>query len=426
MQRSKLLVDCWKQISCSYCGCIYRRRVSCTKVGKAETQAEADAKATQMAIDYLESRVDIWPCPYCGHQQPEMVGSLRFRWHAFLLLASFAWIGPMLLDYHGLTPRWATIALLIALATVVIGLHWWLSTRFPNNYALRNKMQATFMVRNFMIWMDQSPNRKDGDWLYPDSIRPGKTFWILIAASVLSWTLFATSDVVRWTQGWPTNKSWHPEVVGPGDSAWLFLPTSIQCLKGHWTGHAQAMLEDVAAPGVFVPIHASTRVDEWGHTIQVDRNQSNSTRQLWIRIHLPDDAKWAGKNVRVHLAINTAFPVMDFNQQQFLVHQQAAQHQAELVLAPSHAGSTYWVLWYAGVLLPFVVLLATELYCVGCAYQLMHGGGSARVYRVNQPSPETPTDVDDVVPQPDAKDDNAFREERYPRRRTDGTTDEHG
>lgn len=414
MQRAKLVVECWKEINCCYCGCIYRRRVSSTKHGKAETQAEAEAKATQAAIDYLEQRIDVWPCPHCGNQQPEMVGSLRFTWHVVVLLASFAWIGPMLLEYHGLTPRWVAVLLLILLACVVMVLQLWVSTRFPNYYAFRNKIQATNLIRMHLIWISQGGSRKEGDLQWPDSIRPDKMFWSLLVASMLCWPLFGACDALRWTQGWPSNPTWHPEVIGPGDSGWVFLPTSIQCLKGHWTGQANAMLEDLAAPGVLTPIHASTRVDEWGHTIQVDRNESNSTRQLWVRIHLPDDEKWADKKVRVHLSMIAAFPVMDWNQREFRVQQQAAQHQQEIQLAPSGAGTKFWLTWYASSLLPFLVLLGMQLYSAGRAYQLKHSTRSGRVYPVKETIPDLASDEDIDVPPP-SKDDTSFREERYPR-----------
>ena len=414
--RAKLCVACWKHITCSYCGCEYRRRVSSTKLGKGATQEEADTHATEAAVKYLRRRVDVWPCPYCGNQQPEMVGSLRFTALFLLLIASFTWAAPLALEYTGLVPRSVAVLLLILFSALLIAALSWIITRYPNNSAAANKMRATNMIRLMQVWVDRGPNRKDGDWDWPASIAPGKPFWPLVIAFVFSLMLFATSDMLRWSQGWPANSGWRPEVVGPGDSAWVFLPTTIQSLKGYWTGNASALLEVEDAPGVFVPIRATTRVDEWGHTIQVNQGESNATRNLWVRLHLPDDPKLAGKRVRVHVAINVAYPVLDWNQREFRVRQDGFQHQEDLQLAPVRAGTTFWTAWYAGTLLPFAALMVLQLYCVGRAYRLKHSGGSARVVPCNQPQPETSDDDDfrDVPPAP--KKDTSIREDGYGRR----------
>src|SRR5258708_343564 len=91
---TKLNVACWKQITCVYCGCQFRRRVTATMKGRGATIADAEADATEIAVAYLQQRADVWPCPHCGKLQPEMVGARRLTWHVLILLASFAWVGP--------------------------------------------------------------------------------------------------------------------------------------------------------------------------------------------------------------------------------------------------------------------------------------------------------------------------------------------
>ena len=410
-------VACWKRYTCCYCGCQFRRRVHATMKGTGATLERAEANATDNVVRFLQQHIEQWPRPHCGQFQPEMIGSLRLTWHLLILLASGAWVGALLLDYYGLAPRWLAATLLLALAALLIVAHWWIGKRYPNNYAAANKRRTDFQIKTLELSVDRGPNRKDGDWQFPDSIRLGKWFWRLLIASVLSLLLIGACDAMRLTQDWPVNENWRPEVVGPGDSAWVFLPRTIQSLNGHWTGDANAVLEVVDAPGVFVPIRATTRNDQWGDRIQVSSGASNSTRHLWVRIHVPDDEKLAGKKVRVQMTANVVFPFLEWNQHHFGLRQDVAQHQEEIQLGPTRAGLWFSIAWHAGTVIPFVLLLALQLYFVGRAYRLKRSDGLATVVPCNQP--DLDLDQDDELPPPPQK-GTSFREERFPRRSSNG------
>jgi hypothetical protein len=304
-------------------------------------------------------------------------------------------------------------------SVVLIAAHTWTIMRFPNNLAEANRIRANNQVRHFLIWIDRGPDRKENERQAPESIQPGNTFWTLLVAFLVSLTLFVSCDVLRWVQGWPSNAGWRPEVIGPGDSAWVFLPKTIQSLKGHWNGQADALLETTDAPGVFIPVAASTRTDGWGHMIEVKQGESNSTQHLWIRIQMPDDPKLAGKKVRVHMALNVAFPVLDWNQHQFHIRQDAVEHIEEIDMAPSGAGTTFWLAWYAGTIFPYMVLLALQFYCMSRAYHLKLYAGTSEVTPCDQPTPPPEEEADDALPPAAPQEDGtSIREERYPRRST--------
>src|SRR5207244_2767391 len=105
-------------------------------------------------------------------------------------------------------------------------------------------------------------------------------------------------------------------------------------LDGHWTAESNATLEMLDAPGVFIPLNTNTHNEDWGNHISVERAaEKNKSTRLWMSIELPEDTRLEGKKVRVHMAMNVAFPVLEVNKHVFSVREKAIHHEEELELA---------------------------------------------------------------------------------------------
>src|SRR5436309_598968 len=79
--RATVKYKCWKQHTCSGCGCVYRYLMERQGTGQGGTREAAGAAADAQGIKALTTQVDQQPCPHCGIHQPDMVGASRGKVH---------------------------------------------------------------------------------------------------------------------------------------------------------------------------------------------------------------------------------------------------------------------------------------------------------------------------------------------------------
>ncbi len=210
--------------------------------------------------------------------------------------------------------------------------------------------------------------------------RTGIAFWLMLLVALGSLVLLPTCKVVRRWNAWPANPGWVPEVIGPGDASWVYTKKTIHSLQGHWTGNATATLEPLDQKGKSIPVQATTRSDNWGDLIRLERGEEAKRSTVWVSIRAPDEPSLAGKECRVLVLITIAYPELDLlRKDQFLIKEEFVQHTEVIQLAPRGAGSTFLFAWYAGMLLPLIPLLVLQLFCLLRADHLKRAGAAKTV-----------------------------------------------
>src|SRR5262249_28219294 len=156
---------------------------------------------------------DLSPCPHCWSYQPDMIGTMRLWWHIGVSFATAAWLGPLILVYEGF-PRWLAIGGTSILAIGIIKAHCWIRLRHPKG--LKGHLKRQMILDEVRVVSGSA--RDQSKWRNPESLRAGAVLQISVVLAIASLALFGASDALLWITGWPTNRAWHPEVAGPGDS----------------------------------------------------------------------------------------------------------------------------------------------------------------------------------------------------------------
>jgi hypothetical protein len=396
---SKLKVSCWKERTCCSCGRQYKYFFSQWRLGHGRSPDDADVDAVEKYVAALDKETDLSPCPNCGRYQPEMIGSLRFRWHGLLMLATALWIVPLLIASLGMMPRWLAMVLTANLAIALLLVHALIQSIYPNHGTQANKTRAASLMKQDRVRLLPEASDKT-EAVPPAAPRTGGVFWLMLLVALGSLILLPTCEVVRRWNAWPVNPGWVPEVVGPGDGTWIYTKKTIHSLQGHWTGSAAATLEPLDQKGKSIPVQAATRDDNWGNFISFKPGEEAKRSTVWVSIRVPDDARLEGKECRVLVAMTIAYPEIDpLRKDQFLIKEEFVQHTEVVQLAPRGAGSTFLFAWYAGMLLPLMPLLILQMYCLLRADHLKRAGNVKTV--VSSPKRlKDEADMDEPLPPP--------------------------
>ena len=368
--QARLQVECWKEWRCVNCSRQYRYLFTQGRLGHGDTSEAAEVDAVEKCVKAMENRVDVCPCPNCGHCQPEMIGKVRFVWHGLALLAMLGWLVLAIMAGTGEMNRILGLVLIAVMAVLIPAAHALINSLFPNCWANSNKIRANTLMRNGRVWLSPDAAPEEPARVNPD--RPSAAFFSLLALICLA--SISAGDVVRIWNDWPSNAAWTPEVVGPGNKAWIYLPRTIQSVQKYWSGTVSATLEPVDEPGKRIPTFATTRTTQWGGTIRVKPSGESTTSTLWVQIRVPDDVKLEGKAMRVHVTLRVSYPQMDQVRRGFVVVEEIVEETALLQLAPSQAGATFQAAFLTGLLVPLALVVLVQLYSLWVANRLQKVG----------------------------------------------------
>ena len=342
-------VRCWKQHTCVACGgqfsYLFLRKV----VGTASTPAAATAAAEANAKKKLASDVDSHPCPNCGIYQPDMIGSRRAQWQAWLFaLSAVAALALFILSVtHVLQDDVFVPAAAVILAAFGL-LQFFVDARRPNRDLTANLQLALRSMERGVLRLDKPGQARlglDGPWR-PQGSLLGPAAFVSCLVALLA---ILSPSVVRDSQGWPFNRACYPPVVGPGDSTCFYMKQSLQSVKGYFRGMAKATARDIdGGPEFAVAAHSSDA--DWGQTIQVKSEEKASNSRLWVKLDLPDKAGLAGKQLQCNVILAATFPKIDPAGNSFHVEHQTFEDALPLHLGPPHSGRTYQKIWWCGTL----------------------------------------------------------------------------
>jgi hypothetical protein len=369
---STIDVNVWKEHTCVSCGTVFRYLFKRKKTGQGGNPQAAERAAHKAVIKALEHEVDMQPCPGCGLYQPDMIAIQRSRRHwwvfwiglAVLLVVAFLAL-PGIEVFSFSMASWV-----LAFCGVVLGVaHLGIDLGNPNANLQVNHRLARERESRGDLWVPRDVEAEDFE---PSD--PGRGIGVghlagyaLLGVGVLA--LLAPA-LLKLAMGWPSNPEWVPEVVGPGDEAYIWFPKKIGCVKGLWNGTATVGVANARELGLNLPtLSATTKTDSWGNTISVKSSEKNSHPRLWVRVHLPNDPNLVGKTLKLNLSLAVRYPVAQGNR--FSTTQETVGHQATLQVSKAGAGKTFKSAWWACLLMGLTLLL-------GCSVLLALASSSYR------------------------------------------------
>jgi hypothetical protein len=325
------------------------------KIGAGDTQESARLMAEDNARKALRFEAELRPCPTCGFYQPEMVAGSRYRCHrlvfpAFTIALFFGGLGLVLglvlpATHLAVTtaPPWA------AAAVIGIGLlaHLIIDAWNPNRSLAANREAAQLHLDAGVVELVE----KGDKWMASEpptgvACRPARQF-ALYALMLFALLLTSTSEVLRFTRDWPTNKDCSPIVAGPGDSVKVYLPTTITCVKGYWHAGGRAEILNADDLGVARPLQLTSNRSTWGDQINAEASEQERNDRLWGQLELPDDSKLAGQTLQIKMDLQVVYPKA--KDKGFENTEENLTHTATLVLASDrYAGSMYFWCYLLG------------------------------------------------------------------------------
>ncbi len=243
----------------------------------------------------------------------------------------------------------------------------------------------------------------------PVVIETGAGFWVVFLLLGGTVALMPGAEVMRLSGDWPSNPGWHPPIVGPGDTSWIWVEPDqpLETLRGEWRligGSAKLSVENAGAadkqPPEKLTVQVSSRDFGWS---DVHATDARIPARLWARIHF--DAKHqqlSNKLLRVELTLNVAFP--EAGEKGVTERQKEVTATTAVHLGRPRVGFLYGLFWYTAMFGGGAMLLLAAAYHLLCDRALQTMGPPTRVTAVagdDGPAAVPATGTEATVPAPD-------------------------
>jgi hypothetical protein len=386
-------IRCWKQHTCTSCGCVYRYRFE--RAGKAEAGQEALAvqEAEQKLVKKLNKEVDVHPCPTCGLVQPDMAAKWKILGHgafaAVALVAILAIAVPASWDFISL--EFASMILggvtgAAALAHVLLALVNYNSDRNAN----REQAEAEVAAGNVeLVKPGDNTDVKDA----PANLTGLHA--LALAGVILAVPAFLAPVLLRPEGGWPickgdSNGGITPRLIAPGDQVDLsWRNYGIQSVKGLWRGQPRVEVLNAAEAGAPPTLSAAGCNAAWGDGIRAKTTEKRQSLSLYARVAIPNAPGLADKTLRLRVTMPITYPVV-FAFNEFVDETSTDVRDFALRIASAEVRETYWSSWWTGVSLGVAGSVAGGFMLVWLALTLRSRAEPSEVVPVQSHLPGSP------------------------------------
>jgi hypothetical protein len=393
----------WKEHKCSCCRTVYRYLFKRTMQGSGGSPEAAARNAEKAVEKSIEREVDQRPCPECGLYQPDMVAAKRSKahWWAFAAGVPVYLLLFILVMTDVLTFGTAAMAA-AACAVLLLAAHFLIDATDPNRDREANRKLGRRMVKNDEMWVPEDRQPRE---LRDDAVGNGVggghyACYAMLGAAAL---LFLLPLGLRLAMGMKGNAGWYPDVVGPGDSAYVYFPDKISSIKKYWSSQTRVAVLNGAEAGNPV-ITSPAKPQDWGDKITVSSKETkNGSPSLWTRLQIPPDPSLAGKTLKLKIDMGVIYPAM-MGGDRFGEQNTVVTKTVDLNLSSSGAGRLYKLSFWLGFLGgTALVLIAGALLPMFCN-QFAQKAYETSIFVPEGPKADEPRELDDR-PVPLAGDD---------------------
>lgn len=388
---STIELNVWKEHTCASCGAVYSylfvRKVS----GTGGTAEVAQINARKHATKVLAEQVDVHPCPTCGLIQPDMIAQKRLSTHRAVLLWTLIVLVILVIvrASRGMQANVATWAIVITCGVAAL-IH--AAAELKNLNADTNANRQLAAGRVDAMTLNHTPGRAGSpreEW-----VNPPRGLWLRLALPMLLGVvlLAALPEIIRTMRGWPLNADSYPPVVGPGDTARIYMDQKIHSVKGYWRGTPEVLLHVNGSGDKGVPVTASTNQNDWGSTIYAKSDEKDTSSTPWVELQLPGDASLAGKTFDCDIDLILDYPKIA-GSSNFQRQHEVMQRTIPLHFAPVGAGANFTNLWWEGTAGAIGLLLFTGIVLIQGAKALRQSALPTRLLQPAAPAVPQPPPI---------------------------------
>jgi hypothetical protein len=348
-----------------------------------------------------------------------MVGARRARRHWWIFWTSLCLLAVLFVLYLTDTLTGSTAAELFALvAGMMVLVHLCIDFINPNANLDANHALASQREKDGELWLPYENKPEPKGEAIPTGVTAAHgVFYVLMAVGVLAFLMPVVLHLVR---GMKSNSGWHPEVVGPGEKAYIWFPQKIDCVKGLWSGQPRVTLlngGELELPGPLPVFGATAKNDTWANTISVKSSEKNSHPTLWAYVQLPDVPALAGKTLKLCIDMDVSYP-QTMGGNQWMQKQERHSHTASLIVSPSGAGSLFVSSWWLGFLAGTGSLLLCGALLAVQSRAFRKKALPTRIFTPEPPAGADEEQEDDQTERRASEDDRDRDEDDRPRRRS--------
>jgi hypothetical protein len=348
---ASITARCWKQHTCTACGCVYRYVFERTASASGSLATDTRGKAARKIVKKITDGVDECPCPTCGVVQPDMVARGKITWHTtFTVISAILLLLIVLPTRSGTVPldQAGTVACVVAWFAV-LG-HLLTAWGNPNARPDRNmrEVQAQMAVGRLEVIVPGAQPNFDAVPVNMTLLHALCLFAVFVAPPA-----FLTVVQVSREHPIPRNPTLKPEVIGPGDTVTVPLKTTSRSIGGYWHGMAKVNVLNVEETGAPETLMATSKVDPWPKTLSVgDRSDPYESIEPWARVTLPDDPKLGGKKLKLQVTATLTYPVERAGRgPSFDLGTGTAHQEVEVHLAEAGVDRLYNETWNRGAMI---------------------------------------------------------------------------
>ncbi len=352
---AKIQARCWKQHTCSACGCVYRYQMERAGMGCAGGDLLAREMAERNLAKAMRDGVESRPCPTCGLVQPDMVTRDTLRQQTYLVYGSLAALLFLVLPATGImyVTTGATLAACVAVAAALA--HLWILVQNPNADRAANVKEAQAAVARDRIRVVK-PGATEDLFALPCGLT-GR-HWLALAALAASALLFLLPVFVCSMEDLPVNPAVAPYVIGPGDEVTVYFRNGrVQSVKGYWRGSPEAALLNAGQLGVENRLAASSSTSEWGYKIYSKYSALSQSSQLYAKVRLPRARALGGQTVQLSVSMTVTYPVVMEGGKTFRNDLTQVSEVFPIKLAAAEAVEAYRTAWVMGGILGLIALV---------------------------------------------------------------------
>jgi hypothetical protein len=421
---STIEVNVWKEHACISCGTKYRYLFKRTKQGQGATPDGASANAHNAVIKALEAEVDMQPCPGCGTYQPDMIASQRSTQHWWVFWLSMPVFILLLILVLADVISYSNGSWILAIvAGMTMLIHLTFDAFNPNGNLDANHRMAKDREEAGDLWVPNQPKGEGGVEAGSGVNMGHYVGYALLGVGVLA---FAVPPLLLLATGATGNSAWNPEVVGPGDEAYVYFDKRITSVKGYWKASPTVSILNWDALGIGGPapvLAARSKQDSWAGTITISsKGGTTSSPLLYSYVTFPPDERLAGKKLQLRISMNVQYPKL-INSNMYQDTPETAQYDGTVTLSGAKAGSTYRTTWWLASVTGLVLSMIGGIVLPLASSAFASKANKTEIFAPDEPPGLSADDhVQDALPEADARDEGRYREdddERSRRKRED-------